>query len=205
MRIGVDISHASHYISLRGEVFATDMEHWGQEDMKDKELEAMGSVLSILEPLDGDARNRVLGWVVARLSIKMHPSQEVSRGEGASSTVFGAVGIDGYETFAEFHAAVGPKSQPEHALVAGYWAQKQGEHAQQEQFDSQAANKLLKNSGHGVGNIAYALSALMKRKPKLVIQVGKKSASKQARKFYKVTTSGIEKIQEMIGSRKEEK
>ena len=37
---------------------------------EDKELVAMATILSALEPLDGDERHRVLSWVGQRLSVK---------------------------------------------------------------------------------------------------------------------------------------
>ena len=53
---------------------------------------------------------------------------------------------------------------------------------------------LLKNLGHGVGNITRAFDTLRASKPALTVQTRKEGSSKQARKKFRVTTEGHRRI-----------
>ena len=88
--------------------------------------------------------------------------------------------------------AVGPKTEPEKALVVGYWVQVvEG----QADFGSQQINGMLKDMGHGVSNITDVLSSLMNRRPSLVMQTKKVGTSRQARKRYRLTVAGVQEVE----------
>ena len=97
--------------------------------------------------------------------------------------------------FADLFGAADPSTHAEKALIAGYWLQVcQGA----ESFDSQSANKELKNLGHGLPNITHALTSLKETKPALVQQLRKSGSSQQARKTYRVTVGVIDKVKGMV-------
>lgn len=106
-----------------------------------------------------------------------------------------------YEDVASLYTDASPRTEPERALVVGYWFQV---HQGMKDFDSQRVNAELKNMGHGVGNITEAFSRLIERKPQYVIQTRKSGTARQARKLYRVTNEGIKRVQAMIGGQHEE-
>ena len=65
-------------------------------------------------------------------------------------------------------------------------------------FDDAQILPELKNLGHGVGNVTRAFSALITQRPQPVVQTRKSGSSKQARKRYKLTTVGINRVEEMV-------
>jgi hypothetical protein len=62
----------------------------------------------------------------------------------------------------------------------------------------QDINAVLKNHGKGLSNVTKAVSRLARSDPSLMLQVRKDGTSRQARKTYKVTTSGVAYIQERL-------
>lgn len=166
-----------------------------------QEIEAMKVIADALKPLAPEARGRVLKWVAeafdttfigpAQSRAASSPSQAVPRSVTAGADRSGPV----FESIADLFAAAQPTSDASKALVAAYWFQV----LQQEQdFDSQSINTGLKHLGHGVSNITQALTTLMTRKPQLVIQTRKSGATQQARKRYKLTSSGQQEAERMI-------
>jgi hypothetical protein len=154
----------------------------------DKELSAIQSMISTLQGLDDAERRRAYAFVGEKLGL------QVAR---ANSPV--GPGTTGdqqrWRDFAELFAAIQPTMDKERALVACYWRQVcQGD----ENFGSQAINADLKDLGHGVGNITDALAQLMDERPQLVLQVRKAGATKQARKTYRLSTSGKQRVEEML-------
>ena len=153
----------------------------------DSEFAAMQSVYGALSSLDADAQQRVLSYVTSRLGLGSSVNGRPSGSEGNDQT-FGHQKPFEFEEFGELFDAFDAATDVEKALVAAYWSAKRlGE----ESFDSQSLNSMLKNLGHGVTNITRALSGLVDQKPALVIQTRKSGTSKQARKTYKITRSGI--------------
>lgn len=55
----------------------------------------------------------------------------------------------------------------------------------------QEINTVLKHHGKGVSNVTKAIARLARADPALMLQVRKDGTSRQARKSYKVTTSGV--------------
>lgn len=169
----------------------------------DSEFAAMQSVYTALEGLNEEARARVLDYVSSRLGVGAvqkarptitQPSDDDRHEEHVESSELGS--SSSFSSFAELYDATQPKSQPEKALVGGYWLQVcEGA----ESFDSYSINKELKNLGEGVANITSALDSLKTQKPALCLQLKKAGKSRQARKTYKVTVAGIKAVEAMIG------
>jgi hypothetical protein len=154
------------------------------------EINAMKQISAALGPLDDLARGRVLYWAMSRYRTKASGADGASHA-GANSQR----DATRFDTFAELFAAADPTTEREKALLAAYWEQVCRAQAS---LASQTLNDLLKDLGHGVGNITDALSALKDERPALVLQLKKSGTSKQARKTYKLTVEGIRRVQSMI-------
>ncbi|MBN9488252.1 MAG: hypothetical protein J0H44_13535 [Alphaproteobacteria bacterium] len=115
--------------------------------------------------------------------------------EGATASGPPNTAMSSFDSFADLHDVVRPEGAAEQALVAGYWLQIC---QKAESFDGQAANKELKNLGHGVANITKAIDGLKNQSPALALQLKKSGTSKQARKLYKITVAGQKVIEEKI-------
>ena len=87
------------------------------------------------------------------------------------------------------------RNDPERALFGAYWLQEIGG---QPDFDSASLNRELKHLGHAASNITSALTSLMTKRPQLVVQTRKSGASRQARKKYKLTSAGVQKVKAML-------
>ena len=156
------------------------------------ELAAATKVAGIFQSLTEGARSRLLQWLTARFdanALQRVPNLLARK----APTV-----VPEFETLAELIAAVNPANEPDRALVTAYWVQT---HDKVAEFDAYTINKELTHLGYKVGNITNALSALMNRKPALVVQLRKSGSSKQARKSYKLTTSGQQAVNQMLGDK----
>jgi hypothetical protein len=157
------------------------------------ELDAMKKIAAALDPLDDAARARALQWALSRF--------RNSKGVTALEPALGGATIEneaptsgGYDSFAELFDAANPVTERDKALVAAYWSQVcEGVSA----FPAQILNTLLKDLGHGIGNITEALTALKNEKPALVLQLKKGGTSRQARKTYKLTAEGAKRVVSM--------
>lgn len=171
-----------------------------QEPVLDPELSAMSRVLAALEPLDDDARLRVLMWVSGRydLAPAVQAQALVSEDPPADTTEIPSVpsaAASQFVTLGELFGAANPRTNGEKALIAGYWLQVKGG---AEDLTSQAVNTELKHLGHGVANITAALDELKAARPALAIQLRKSGSSQQARKKYKVTAAGEKRVEELV-------
>lgn len=155
----------------------------------DPEVNAMQAVATALEALEQGAQARVLEWAAKRYGIALPkaPGRIGEKSDDQSDREF--------DSFVDLFDKAGPKSDPERALVGGYWFQVGNA---TESFTGQQVNDALKDLGHGIGNITVAISSLQDRKPALVRQVSKSGRSKQARKTYKLTSNGIDVVERMI-------
>jgi hypothetical protein len=161
--------------------------------MPDPELDAMQSVFDVLDPLEPEARSRVMSWVANRLDIQGAPKAKVAKEEDKKEK---EKQIDkDFNTFADLYHAASPSSNSEKALVAGYWLQV---HKGTDEFGSQSVNKELQNLGHQIANVTEAFNQLKTKKPALAIQVKKSGKSQQARKTYKLTHTGVTKVESML-------
>ncbi len=170
----------------------------------DPEIEAMGKLAEAMEALSPDARSRVLRWATDKyeVAVKMgevrpNTSTISSNDEPIESIDSGEEEVQQHETFAEFFSEASPSTPAEMILVAGYWHQVI---LGQPDVTSAALNKDLKDLGHGITNPNQKFDTLLGTKPQLAIQLKKSGASKQARKKYKITRAGIEKVKSMLGS-----
>jgi hypothetical protein len=156
------------------------------------EIKAMGAVSAAIEGLESDGRARVLLWAISHYGIAVGGQKaskvlgDVGSGEGNAEQGSGA-----YETFADLFNAANPKTEKDKAMVAAYWVQI-CENAGS--FQSQSLNDLLKDLGHGIGNITEALSQLKNDRPSLLLQLKKSGSSRQARKTYKLTQEGSKRV-----------
>jgi hypothetical protein len=167
----------------------------------EQEFEATRSVYNALEPLDDDARERVVKHVTGMLEISaaVEAPEPATGSDGKDNEDVVAetpAGVPArFKTFAELFDAADPQTAADKALVAGFWLQV-GEG--NETFDGQRANKELTHLGHKVGNITNALTALNSLKPSLAIQLKKSGNTRQARKTYKITVAGMEAVKAML-------
>lgn len=170
---------------------------------KDEEFAAMHSVFFALEPLEDDARRRVINYIVSRLNIT--ESGELasipSKGERVPEETEESnspVDEQNFSSFAELFEIIDPKTHADRALAAGYWLQKC---VGADSFDAQSANNELKNLGYGLPNVTAAIESLKKAKPAaLARQLRKSGKSQQARKTYQITDAGVRKIKESLGA-----
>lgn len=165
---------------------------------EDKEIQAMLNISKALAGLEPEVVDRALRWAADRYQVTLtgkYSGRETPPAAAGESSD----GQDGdsrqFDDFASLFEAANPKNGLERVLIAAYWAQVvQNEN----DFDAQSLNKELKNLGHPSGNITRDLDTLMKRNPRLIMQVRKSGASKQARKTYKVTVEGKRAAERMI-------
>jgi hypothetical protein len=180
-------------------------------DHIDRELDAIQRVFAALEPLDDEARVRVLSYIASRLDIDIAgPKPPVqpplpfsdfnerpahNGDDPAMALIASGSGPQQFNDFADLYDAASPVSHAERVLVAGYWLQVlQGG----DSFDSQTANTLLKNLGHGIPNVTKAIDALKAQTPALALQLKKAGTSQQARKTYKITVAGMKAVGHML-------
>lgn len=163
--------------------------------MEDPEIEAMMKVSAALASLDEDAVARVLRWAAERYSVGELRSKKGLASKDAGEVSDGSSNNSRYQHFAELFGAANPKTDMEKALVAAYWFQAL---QAKTSFQSAELNKELKDMGHVIGNITDALSSAQSRKPALVIQLKKSGSSRQARKTYKLTNSGVSAVEAML-------
>jgi len=88
-----------------------------------------------------------------------------------------------------------PVTSVEWALLATYYLNKV---LGMESVSGFAVNKVLKDHGNSAPNITLALSGNMDARPQRILQVGKSGSSRQARKEYKITTSGIQFVEQKL-------
>ncbi len=169
---------------------------------KNKEFDAFKTVHDALEPLDDDARSRIVNSVVMLLAIDAHAGSSADADDTADEEVTSAeaandiAGADRFSSFAELVAVANPTTNSDRALVAGYWIQVC---IGGDSFTAQAANKELTHLGHKIANITAAIDPMRSAKPQLVLQLKKSGSSRQARKTYKLSDAGLKRVHEMIG------
>jgi len=156
----------------------------------DEELTAMAQLDRILRPLSEASASRAVRWIAERYRVPL--AGQLHR-PGNPPLPNGAV--ESTADLAELFATAGPNTQDQKALVAGYWFQVMKGATD---LDAQAVNTELKHLGHGMKNITAAFKALISTKPQLVIQVRKAGTTRQARKKYRLTSSGIEAVRAML-------
>lgn len=158
------------------------------------EIRVMGTVSAALASLESEGRARVLLWAMSHYGVGASSSKAPWAVAKVGTEVVGLAQASAYETFADLFDAAQPATEKDKALVASYWAQV-CENAGS--FQAQALNDLLKDLGHGIGNITEALNALKDDRPALILQLKKSGTSRQARKTYKLTLEGSKRVETM--------
>ena len=158
-------------------------------------------IYEALEPLEEEVRQRVFASVATMLGINYSSAKSsilpktIENSEDDDDVEAVIEGSSEDSTFAELYAKTDPTSNPDKALVAGYWLQVcQGN----QNFSGFSINGELNNLGHKLSNVTHSLSSLINMKPQLVLQLRKTGKSKQARKTYKLSKAGIDRVKEMI-------
>jgi hypothetical protein len=166
------------------------------------EVKAMGKIAEALAGLNKKAVVRVVRWAADAYGVSVATTKlggvgphGKSGNAGTGGETANGGGSTQFADLAELYAATSPESEPDKALVAGYWTQFGEGKAE---FGSQEINTALKNLGHPIGNITSAFTALKARKPAPVMQVKKAGTTKQARKTYKLTLAGKNAVEAMI-------
>jgi hypothetical protein len=160
----------------------------------DPELTAMADVSKALADLDDEVRGRVLRWAAERYGVAL------GKGAGGLSREVGAGTNHNDESeFAEVGdlvSAAQPITDAERALLVAYWLQER----ESQQVTGQRVNVQLKNLGHGVERINDVFAELLATSPHLVIQTKRSGTHARAKKQYKVTKAGIERVHEMLAA-----
>jgi hypothetical protein len=163
----------------------------------DPQLTAIQAILEALRELSDDDRGMVLDYISMRYPRKQttsisHPraviSQDAPEVSGTTTDQEPTTSlVEKFSVFGELLDAVGANTDSEKALAASYWLQC---HDKVDSIDSQSVNTLLKHTGYAISNITRALDGLGASKPALVVQLKKLGSSQQARKTFRVTSSG---------------
>ncbi len=90
-------------------------------------------------------------------------------------------------------AQCSPNDDAARVLVAATYEARNGS----ESFTAQQVNGQLKHLGHRVDNITRAIDQLMAQRPAPVVQLKKQGTTRQARKVYKVTETGLRQVERM--------
>ena len=172
-------------------------------DDAEAEFEAFKSVYETLQPLEENARDRVLASISTMLgtkvpSVSTKPNIDVQNEPDESVEVIdNNFGLNEYGEFAELYADADPNTGADKALVAGYWLQIcQGS----DDFSGFGVNSELNNLGHKLSNVTVSLSSLIKTKPQLVLQLKKTGKSQQSRKTYKLSKAGVDRVEGMLNA-----
>lgn len=160
----------------------------------DPEIQAMASIAATLTNLDTESQTRVLRWAAAKFGVSLAGSG--SAPARSDSEAQEQVQPDSFTDFVDLFDAVNPTSNLEKALTGAYWLQVvQGASS----WQSQQVNTLLKDTGNGIDHIVDALDSAQSKTPALVRQMAKSGKSRQARKTFKLTTSGVKFIAAKAG------
>jgi hypothetical protein len=151
------------------------------------EVRALGRVVDAVDGLDARAIQRVLEWAWKRFVGAGLPEPAASRAAAAAEPA----------DLADLYVAARPATDADKVLVVAYWHQV---NTGKENLDAQTIHRDLKNLGHGVANVTRACSALIREKPQLMIQVKKAGSTRQARKQYRLTAAGLQRVRDKLVS-----
>jgi len=146
------------------------------------EVRALGRVVDAVDGLDPSAVQRVLEWAWKRFVGAAPPAP------GASARVE-------HGDLADLYVAARPATDADKVLVVAYWHQVS---AGKENLDAQTIHGDLKNLGYGVSNVTRACSALIREKPQLMIQIKKAGSTRQARKQYRLSAAGLQRVRDKL-------
>ena len=157
------------------------------------EIGALKAVTEALDPLEAEARRRILNYLndLYGFSRKRERSDSTTlRKEAARADT---VDSRQYGDFPDlFEAGGNPTGEKPRALLAAYWLQViQGTHP----FFGADLNRVLRPSGRVLSKVSRPISGLKSSSPSLIVEEGKKSN----RPLYKLTTAGIKEAEKMLG------
>jgi hypothetical protein len=163
---------------------------------QDPEIAAMSTISAALAGLEDEAsRARVLEWAGKKYNVKFERPSTSRRQSGSlvdrADEVEGQTGQGDYEHFADLFDEVDPQGELDKVITAAYWLQVV---QKQTTWQSGPVNSLLKDAGHGIGNVTAVLTRAQERRPALVRQISKSGKTRQARKTYKLTTVGMRHV-----------
>jgi hypothetical protein len=154
----------------------------------DPEIDAMRTINETLSGLDQDSVVRILKWARDRygsIGVLDQNANEVS--EYTSQE-------DEMPSIGEFFSRISPETESDKVLVMAFALRLL---AGQEEVAAQQVNKELTHLGYHISNITRAFDKLRATKPQLIIQTRKSGTTQQARKAYKLTEAGIQKVRSM--------
>jgi len=161
--------------------------------MLDPEIGAMASLAAALDSLPEDARMRVLAWARSRYAPAIVASGSLSDPAAASPSA--PPGLTAFGSLGEFVAACSADTDPSRVLAtAAFLAQRSGA----DSFTSAQVQAELKHLGYRVDNITRVLDGLHGQRPALIVPLKKHGNTRQARKIYKVTESGLQEVRHML-------
>lgn len=159
----------------------------------------MHAISEALGSLDEPTVARVLRWAADRYGVVVTSSPksppDAKNDDEDPNAPRNGKAAGAYADIADLYDAANPQTGPEKALVGAYWHQVV---EAQPDFGALEINNSLKHLGHAVSNITRDLTALINRKPRLVMQTHKAGKSVQARKRYKLTREGTRAVEAMI-------
>jgi hypothetical protein len=189
----------AHMTAMRYTGVVDDIQRGGVDAAT--EVRALGRVVDAVDGLDASAIQRVLEWAWKRFVGAALPEPGASRAaapQGAWGPVRGPHVQSSEPTdLADLYVAARPATDADKVLVVAYWHQVS---TGKENLDAQTIHRDLKNLGHGVGNVTRACSALIREKPQLMIQVKKAGSTRQARKQYRLTAAGLQRVRDRLVS-----
>lgn len=158
-------------------------------------MKSLEAVLKALDGLEAPMQERILRWAGESLGLAMSSKTTPKSGTPVTEATDGKTALEGFETAADALAAAHTQTQADRVLVvAAFLTKKNGK----TELTSQEINTELKNQGHGIGSINKVIDTLKDQTPQLMIQTKKSGKTQQARKNYKVTGQGFEKVQKML-------
>jgi hypothetical protein len=149
------------------------------------EVRALARVVEAVDGLDASAAQRVLEWAWKRFVGAVSHEPPASRAP-----------VGEHVDLADLYVGARPVTDADKVLVVAYWHQV---NKKKENLDAQTIHGDLKNLGYGVSNVTRACSALIREKPQLMIQVKKAGSTRQARKQYRLTAAGIQRVRDKLG------
>ncbi len=150
------------------------------------ELMIMRTISQTLDAVDDETKGRIIRWIVDKYGISV--GTKGGRKEPEAS-------LEETERLEDLWVTANPETQSDKVLVVGSWLQVSEDRQEIEAF---RVNRILKNLGHGIPNITSAFDNLIEARPQLAIQVKKSGVTRQARKKYRITAAGIQRVKEMI-------
>ena len=166
----------------------------------DPELKAMQDVYATLEPLDENAKKRVISWISEKFSLgNTLQVNKANRAKGQQSEINELKTIS---SIGELFAVTSPRTDMDKVLVVSAFLQEKFEKAE---LTGREINGELHNLGHRVSNVTVAILNLMKRKPQLMIQTKKEGKSQQSQKKYRVSSEGLKVVTELLSNTNNDK